>query len=61
MTTAPALTAPAAGAVQTPVRKCRTAGFTVDLGDQFPAWCPDMGAVRKLLAERDLIAAEVTT
>ncbi len=43
-----------------PVRKCMAAGFTVDVGDAFPMWAPDMATVRRILAERDLIAAEVT-
>jgi hypothetical protein len=40
------------------VSKLQSGGFLVELGGDFPAWCPDMGAVRRLLLERDLVSAE---
>jgi hypothetical protein len=34
-------------------------GFSVDTGEAFPTFCRDQGEVRKLLARRDLLAAEL--
>lgn len=41
------------------VTKLQSGGFLVELGGDFPAWCPDMGTVRQLLLEHDLASAEV--
>jgi hypothetical protein len=38
--------------------KCASGGWLVEVGDAFPVWRQDMGAVRRLLLERDLMAAE---
>lgn len=43
----------------TGVSKCDSGGFLVDVGEAFPAWRADMGAVRRLLLARDLITAEL--
>ncbi len=37
--------------------KCQTAGFIVEVGEDYPVWAADMGAVRRLLVERDLLEA----
>lgn len=37
--------------------KCESGGFLVEVGESFPIWRTDMGAVRRLLAERDLLDA----
>lgn len=39
-----------------PVHVLKSGGFLVDLGDAFPVWREDMGAVRRLLLERDMRA-----
>jgi hypothetical protein len=38
------------------VRKLESGGFLVDVGEAFPVWRADMGAVRRLLLELDLRA-----
>jgi hypothetical protein len=39
--------------------KCESGGWLIEVGDAFPVWRADMGAVRRLLLEQDLLAAEV--
>lgn len=39
--------------------RCESGGFLVEVGEAFPIWRQDMGAVRSLLIERDLSAAEL--
>lgn len=43
------------------IHHLKSGGFLVEVGDGgFPVWRCDMGAVRRLLLERDLAAAEVS-
>jgi hypothetical protein len=39
------------------VYRCESGGFLVEVGECFPVWRKDMGAVRSLLLERDLASA----
>lgn len=40
------------------VTPLKSGGFLVDVGESFPIWRCDMGAVRRLLLERALAAAD---
>lgn len=42
------------------IHKLQSGGYLVDLGDAFPVWRIDMGAVRRLLLERELQETERT-
>jgi hypothetical protein len=37
------------------VHKLESAGYLVDVGEAYPRWCHDMGEVRRVLAELDLL------
>lgn len=43
------------------ISKLESGGYLIDVGDAYPIWRPDMGAVRRLLLERDLAAADAST
>lgn len=43
----------------TAIHKLNSGGYLVDVGEAFPLWRHDMGAVRRLLLERDLMVAEL--
>jgi hypothetical protein len=42
-----------------PIHPLKSGGYLVDMGEAFPFWRADMGAVRRLLRERDLIDADL--
>jgi hypothetical protein len=41
------------------VHKLASGGYLVEVGESFPIWRQDMGAVRRLLLDRDLITADL--